>query len=174
MSTPSRTSPTSEPWGWGMGVAVAHWCDEFAGGLRWVAWGPRGACWALSPRVTQLCPHQEHGAGPAVPRPAGVHCRHEFPHGFDHQWAHVRRRVPPWGCPGGGCPTMGLSWWGDRTMGTAPEDMVVAMTHGTGADPMSLCPSLLTVTVQEPRAASPHPGGHQPFRAGCSPSSPPN
>lgn len=46
-----------------------------------------------------LCPSppQEHGAGPALPRPAGVHRRHEFPDGFDHQWAHVRRGVPPWG-----------------------------------------------------------------------------
>lgn len=51
-------------------------------------------------------PPQEHGAGPALPRPAGVHRRHEFPDGFDHQWAHVRR-----GGPTVGVGTVGAWLW---------------------------------------------------------------
>ena len=36
---------------------------------------------------------------------------------------------------------------GDRTLGTAPEDTAVAMTHGTGAAPVSVRPSSLMVAV---------------------------
>lgn len=81
MSTPSRTSPTSE---FCEGEGPTHWDDEFF-------WG---GC--VTPTFS---PPQEHGAGPAVPRPAGVYRRHEFPHGFDHQRAHVRGEgpTPPWG-----------------------------------------------------------------------------
>lgn len=89
-STPSRTPPTSE----GGRLAPAMGWARGCGG--WLGTGGRVPQPPPDP-LHRLCARQEHGAGPAVPRPAGVHRRHEFPHGFDHQRAHVRRRAPPRG-----------------------------------------------------------------------------
>lgn len=106
-STPSRTPPTSEM---GRLAAVMGWVRGCGG---WLGTGGPDP-------LHRLCAWQEHGAGPAVPGPAGVHRRHEFPHGFDHQRAHVRRRALPWGV---------------GTLGTALGDVAVAVTPGPGAAP---------------------------------------